>query len=62
MKMVQHSDHNDSKGLRGDNNTHTIHVWYVYLHEWFIFGIKKRKYTIHRPMDLSWMGYVMINY
>ena len=31
------------------NNTHTIHVWYIYLHEWLIFMVNVAKYT--SPMD-----------
>ena len=28
-------------------NTHTIHVWCIYLHEWLIFMANVGKYTIH---------------
>ena len=29
------------------NQTHRIHVWYIYLHEWLIFMVNVGKYTIH---------------
>ena len=35
------------------NPTHTIHVWYIYLHEWLIFMANVGKYT--SPMDC--LGY-----
>ena len=28
-------------------NSHRIHVWYIYLHEWLIFMVHVGKYTIH---------------
>ena len=28
--------------------THTIHVWYIYLHEWLIVMVNAGKYPIHR--------------
>ena len=31
--------------------THTIHVWYIYLHEWLIFMVNVGEYTIH-----GWYG------
>ena len=32
-----------------ENNSHRIHVWYIYLHEWLIFMVNVGKYT--SPMD-----------
>ena len=32
---------------RVDQLTHTIHVWYIYLHEWLIFMVHVGKYTVH---------------
>ena len=34
-------------GLWMMNQTHRIHVWYIYLHEWLIFMVNVGKYTIH---------------
>ena len=34
--------------------SHTIHVWYIYLHEWLIFMVNDGKYT--SPMDPMGFG------
>ncbi len=36
-------------------HTHTIHVWYIYLHEWFIFMVNVGKYT-HKTLDSPTQG------
>ena len=32
--------------------SHTIHVWYIYLHEWSIFVVHVGRYAIH-----GWYGF-----
>ena len=34
--------------------SHTIHVWYIYLHLVDVYGFHVGKYTV-RPMDASWV-------
>ena len=29
------------------NITQMLHVWYIYLHNWVIFGVNVGKYSIH---------------
>ena len=36
--------------------THSIHVWYIYLHEWLILMVNVGKYTIHGSHGL-WMHF-----
>ena len=43
------------------STTHTIRVWYIYLHEWLIFLVDLGKYT--SPMEAMGYGFfVRITY
>ena len=63
LKCFQHPPSPFQNGVSGTHlpYTHTIHVWYIYLHEWLIFEVNiylhlPQKLTIHvgkytSPMD-----------
>ena len=38
-----------NKQSKAKHNTHRIHVWYIYLHEWLILMVNVGEYT--SPMD-----------
>jgi hypothetical protein len=31
----------------GESPTHMLHVWYIYLQNWLIYGVNVGKYSIH---------------